>query len=57
MTNVNAKGIHFPFYFSFEDTILDGCIIDDWEAMIDLDRVKSYNNSTYINKTNKFPPA
>lgn len=53
MTNVNAKGVHFPFYFSFEDTILDGCIIDDWEAMIDLDKVKSYNNSTYINKTNK----
>lgn len=53
MTNVNAKGVHFPFYYSFEDTILDGCIIDDWEAMIDLDKVKSYNNSTYINKANK----
>ena len=53
MINVNAKGIHFPFYYSFEDTILDGCIIDDWEAMIDLDKVKSYNNSTYIGKANK----
>lgn len=53
MTNVNAKGVHFPFYYSFENTIIDGCIIDDWEAMIDLDKVKSYNNSTYINKSNK----
>lgn len=55
LTNVNASGLKFsPFADSFIDTILDGTIITDWEANINLQTVKSYNNQTHIptKKTN-----
>lgn len=51
MTNVNTTGVKFsPFKLEdqFTDVILDGTIIDDYEAMIDLNTVKSYNNQTII---------
>lgn len=51
MTNVNALGLKFsPFKLEdqFADVILDGTVIDDIEAMIDLNTVKSYNNQTVI---------
>lgn len=51
MTNINASGVKFsPFKLEdqFTDVILDGTIIDDIEAMIDLNTVKSYNNQTVI---------
>lgn len=52
MTNVNATGLKFsPFTDKFDDTILDGTIIDDLEAMIDFEKVKSYNNQTMINNS------
>ena len=51
MTGVNALGVHFsPFTDNFEDTILDDAIINDYEAMIYLDRVRSYNERTLIKK-------
>ena len=51
MTGVNALGLHFsPFSDCFDGVILDGTKINDYEAMIDLDRVKSYNNKTLIRK-------
>ena len=46
---VNALGIKFsPFTDKFDDVILDGAKIDDWEAMINLEKVKSYNRQTVI---------
>ena len=51
MTNVNATGVEFsPFKPEdrFDDVILDGAIIDDYQAMIDLTTVRSYNNQTII---------
>jgi len=51
MTNVNATGIEFsPFKPEdrFDDVVLDGAIIDSYNAMIDLDTVRSYNNQTII---------
>lgn len=49
MTNVNASGVKFsPFYDKFDDTIIDGAIIDDPEAMINFGTVKSFNDQTII---------
>ena len=49
MTNVNATGVKFsPFNDSFDGVILDGTIIDDWEAAINIEKIKSYNNQTQI---------
>ena len=49
MTGVNALDVHFsPFLDSFDDVILDGTKINDKEAIIDLDKVKSYNEDTII---------
>jgi len=49
MTNVNATNVKFsPFFDSFDDTILDGTIINDHEANINLDKVRSYNENTHI---------
>lgn len=51
MTNVNTTGVKFsPFKLEnqFTDVILDGTIIDDYETMINLNTVKSYNNQTVI---------
>ena len=56
MSNVNASKIKFsPFKPEdrFDDVILDGTIIDDYEAMIDLNTVRSYNNQTVIPVNNK----
>lgn len=51
MSYVNATMIKFsPFSDSFDDVILDGAIITDKEANIDLSRVKSYNSETFIGK-------
>lgn len=49
MTNVNATNVKFsPFFDSFDDVILDGAIINDHEANIKLDKVRSYNENTCI---------
>lgn len=49
MTGVNATDVHFsPFLDSFDDVILDGAKINDKEILIDLDRLKSYNDETII---------
>lgn len=49
MTDVNATGVTFsPFTDSFDDAILDGAIITDYQANIDLEKVKSYNEATVI---------
>lgn len=49
MTGVNATGVHFsPFTDSFDNVILDGAIINDYEAMVDLDKLKSYSDTTVI---------
>ena len=54
MTNVKAVGVKFsPFFDRFDGVILDGAVIDDWEAMINLETVKSYNNQTQINESNR----
>lgn len=51
MTNVNADGIKFsPFNDSFENVILNGAIITDKEANIDLNTVQSYDSRTVIKK-------
>lgn len=51
MTGVNALGVHFsPFNDSFDNVILDGALINDYEAMIDFDKLKSYSDSTIIKK-------
>lgn len=51
MTGVNATGVHFsPFEDCFDDVILDGTIINDYEAMIDFNKLKSYNDNTVIEK-------
>lgn len=51
MTGVNALGVHFsPFRDSFDDTILDGALINDYEAMIDYNKLRSYNDNTVIKK-------
>ncbi len=53
MTDVNAAGISFsPFLDSFEGVIIDGAIITDREAAIDLNAVQSYNNRTVIKEEN-----
>lgn len=49
MTNVNATDVKFsPFFDSFDNVILDGAIINDHEANINLDKVRSYNEYTRI---------
>ncbi len=49
MSYVNAKGLKFsPFADSFLDVIIDGAIITDHEAAINLDTVRSYNDETII---------
>jgi len=49
MTCVNAVGLKFsPFTDKFDDVILNGTIIDDWKAMIVLDKLKSYDEHTII---------
>ena len=51
MTGVNALGVHFsPFRDSFDDAILDGALINDYEAMIDYNKLRSYNDNTVIRK-------
>ena len=51
MSGVNASGVKFsPFSDSFDGVILDGAIITDMEANIDLSRVQSYNSETVIGK-------
>lgn len=50
MTGVNAIDVHFsPFTDSFDGVILDGALINDYEALIDFNKLKSYNNATVIN--------
>ena len=39
-----------PFQDLFENVILDGAIINDYEAMINLNKVKSFNDSIIITK-------
>lgn len=49
MTNVNATAVKFsPFSDCFDGAILNGTIITDKEAQIDLDKLKSYNERTVI---------
>ncbi len=49
MTNVNASGVKFsPFHDSFDNVVLDGATITDWEAAINLEKIKSYNEQTII---------
>lgn len=48
MTNVNAFGVEFSILDSFDGVILDGAKINDWNAMIYLEKLKSYNSSTII---------
>lgn len=49
MTGVNASDVSFsPFLDIFDDVILNGAIINDSEALIDLDRLKSYDENTVI---------
>lgn len=51
MSYVNASGVKFsPWSDIFDDVILNGTIIDDIEANVDLNKVKSYNSDTYIGK-------
>lgn len=50
MTNVNAFGVEFSILDSFDGVILDGAKINDWNAMIYLEKLKSYNDSTVIRK-------
>ena len=51
MSYVNATDVKFsPFFDSFQDVILDGTIINDHEANINLDLVLSHNNDTHISK-------
>lgn len=53
MTDVNATGLKFsPFTDSFEGVILNGTIITDKEANIDLDTVAKYDSRTGIKKDN-----
>lgn len=52
MSYVNASGVKFsPWSDIFDDVILNGTIIDDIEANVDLNKVKSYNSDTYIGKS------
>ncbi len=49
MSYVNARGLKFsPFTDFFDDVIIDGAIITDHEANINLDTVGSYNDETII---------
>jgi len=51
MSYVNATDVKFsPFFDSFQDVILNGTIINDYEANINLDLVLSLNNDTHISK-------
>ena len=51
MTGVNAIGVHFsPFRDNFDDVILNGALINDYEAMIDLSKLRSYDANTIIKK-------
>lgn len=51
MSGVNALDVHFsPFTDSFDGVILDGALINDWEAMINFDKLKSYSDTTIIKK-------
>lgn len=49
MSYVNAKGLKFsPFTDFFDGVILDGAVITDIEANINLDTLQSYNDETII---------
>ena len=49
MTGVNAIDVHFsPFLDIFDDVVLDGAIINSPEVMIDVDKLKSYDENTLI---------
>lgn len=49
MTGVNCTGLKFsPWFDSFDNAILNGAIINDYEAMIDINKLRSYDNSTKI---------
>ena len=49
MTGVNATDVHFsPFLDIFDNVILDGAIIDSPEVIIDIDKLKSYDENTVI---------
>lgn len=51
MSYVNATDVKFsPFFDSFHDVILDGTIINDYEANINLSLVRSYNEDTHLSK-------
>lgn len=50
MTGVNALGVHFSILDRFDDVILDGALINDWEAMIYFDKLKSYNDRTIVKR-------
>lgn len=51
MSGVNATDVHFsPFFDSFDNVILNDAIINDFEAMISLDKLRSYNINTVIKK-------
>lgn len=51
LSYVNATDVKFsPFFDSFQDVVLDGTIINDYEANINLSLVRSYNGDTYISK-------
>lgn len=51
MSYVNATDVKFsPFFDSFQDVILDGTIINDYEANINLSLVRSYNEDTHLSK-------
>ena len=49
MTGVNATDVHFsPFLDIFDDVVLDEAIINSPEVMIDIDKIKSYDDNTLI---------
>lgn len=49
MSYVNATDVKFsPFFDSFEGVILDGAIINDYEASVDFEKLCSYNSDTNI---------
>lgn len=51
MSYVNATDVKFsPFFDSFQDVVLDGTIINDYEANINLSLARSYNDDTHISK-------
>ena len=54
MTGVNATDVDFsPFLDIFDDVILDGATITDPDVLIDLERVKGYDENTHIETSTK----